>query len=105
MVTVTFHYLLIKSLFSSISLEFWNYSITIHGLGTIRLGLLMASTHSVSIDAASAKIAGVKSNFPGYQLTFTEKVGNINFVPFVDYSIALRMLSLEKFKIFSRGLF
>jgi len=53
----------------------------LRGIKTRKLGLIMASTDPVAIDAAAAEIAGVNPNSVRYlKLATKEKIGNINFI-------------------------
>jgi len=52
------------------------------GIGTRKLGLVMASTDAVAIDAAAARIAGMNPHSLKYlQLASREKIGSLDFVP------------------------
>lgn len=55
--------------------------IVIRGIETMRVGLIMASTDPVAIDAAASEIAGANPRSIAHlKLAYQEKLGNINFV-------------------------
>lgn len=52
------------------------------GIRTLKLGLIMASTDPVAVDAAASEIAGINPHSVKYiTLASKEKIGNINFIP------------------------
>ena len=56
--------------------------IIVKGIKTLKLGLIMASTDPVAIDAAAAQIAGINPHSIKYiTLASKEGIGNINFTP------------------------
>jgi len=56
--------------------------IIVKGITTLKLGLIMASTDPVAIDAAASEIAGINPHSVKYiTLASKEKIGNINFIP------------------------
>jgi len=56
--------------------------IIVKGIKTIKLGLIMASTDPVAIDAAASEIAGINPHSVKYlELASKEGIGNINFIP------------------------
>ena len=56
--------------------------IVVSGMQPRKLGLVMASTDPVAIDAASARIAGINpQRIPYLKLAAKEGLGNLNFVP------------------------
>jgi uncharacterized protein (DUF362 family) len=56
--------------------------IIVKGITTLKLGLIMASTDPVAIDAAASEIAGINPHSVKYlELASKEKIGNINFIP------------------------
>jgi uncharacterized protein (DUF362 family) len=55
--------------------------IIIRGIETMKLGLIMASTDPVAIDAAASEIAGANPrSIVHLKLAYQEKLGNINFI-------------------------
>lgn len=56
--------------------------IIVKGIKTLKLGLIMASTDPVAIDAVASKIAGINPNSVKYiVLASKEKIGNLSFIP------------------------
>jgi len=56
--------------------------IIVKGITTLKLGLIMASTDPVALDAAASEIAGINPHTVKYlKLASKEKLGNINFIP------------------------
>ena len=56
--------------------------IIVKGIRTLKLGLIIASTDPVAIDAAASEIAGINTHSVKYlELASKEKIGNINFIP------------------------
>ena len=56
--------------------------IIVKGITILKLGLIMASTDPVAIDAAASEIAGINPHSVKYlELASKERIGNINFIP------------------------
>ena len=56
--------------------------ITVKGIKTLKLGLIMASTDPVAIDTAASEIAGInRHSVKLIVLASEEGIGNINFIP------------------------